>query len=460
MSNPEMKGAAGSTYRSALQELYGLGKFGIKLGLHNIFSLLKSLDDPHHTFPSIHVAGSNGKGSTAACLAAVLQAAGFRVGLYTSPHLVDFRERIRVDGKLISPGGVVRLWKQVRPRVRELKATYFEAVTAMAFEHFRARKVDVAVVEVGLGGRLDATNVLLPDVAVITNISREHTQWLGTRLDKIAREKAGIVKEGIPVVCAETRKTPLEAIRRICRRQKAPLHLVDEELSWEVQKVSPGGTDLLVKSPGEDCGQLHLSLAGRHQVRNGMTALLTVQILRNIGWKISFEAVRTGFNLVNWPGRLQVVRESPLVLLDVAHNPAGSKALSVVLRELLPDKKIRFVFGVQEDKEHGVMIKYLAPLAEEFYLTQAQWKGAEDPQELAREVKAVGVSFRVHPRVKDAVRAAVTRALCPDDIRAFGQEDQSGMEKKLEAIWDREVVCITGSHFVVGEAMEVLGVRA
>ncbi|MCK4272711.1 bifunctional folylpolyglutamate synthase/dihydrofolate synthase, partial [bacterium] len=380
MSKPEMKGRVSPTYQSVLQELYGLGKFGIKLGLHNVFSLLKSLDDPHHTFPSIHLAGSNGKGSTAACLAAVLQAAGFRVGLYTSPHLVDFRERIRVDGKLISPGGVVRLWKQVRPRVRELRATYFEAVTAMAFEHFRARKVDVAVVEVGLGGRLDATNVLLPDVVVITNISREHTQWLGTRLDKIAREKAGIVKEGIPVVCAETRKTPLGVIRRICLRQKAPLRLVDEELSWQVQKVSLGGTDLLVKFEGKDCGQFHLSLAGRHQVRNGMTALLAVQVMRNIGWQISFEAVHTGFNLVHWPGRLQVVRESPLVLLDVAHNPAGSKALSLALRELLPDRKIRFVFGVREDKERGFMIRHLSPLAEEFYLTQAQWKGAEDPQ--------------------------------------------------------------------------------
>jgi dihydrofolate synthase/folylpolyglutamate synthase len=430
-----MKGPSSSVYHVTLQELYGLGKFGIKLGLANITTLLQRLNDPHRQWLSIHIAGSNGKGSVAALLAAALQAAGHCVGLYTSPHLVDFEERIRVNGRPISRQAVVHLWRQIRPWVRKLRATYFEAVTAMAFEHFRAKKIDVAVVEVGLGGRLDATNVLQPHLSVITNISREHTRWLGTRLEQIAREKAGIVKGGAPVVCAETRKTPLGVIRGICRRNQASFHLVDEEMSWEIMKADLAGTVLLVRSVGENFGKLHLGLAGRHQVRNGLAALLSLQVLRSIGWNIPIEAMIGGLRDVHWPGRLQMVREHPLVLLDVAHNPAGTKALVTALREFLPDKKICFVFGVQEDKEHGIMIRHLAPLAEKMFLTQAQWKGAEDPKELAREAKGAGVSFHVKHRVDDAVAFTLQQANAQD------------------------VVCITGSHFVVGEAMVALDVR-
>jgi len=435
MNEAEMKGASCPAYQGALQELYGLGKFGIKLGLDNISSLLQSLGNPHHQWPSIHIAGSNGKGSTAAFLDAALRAAGHRVGLYTSPHLVDFRERIRVDGKPISRQAVVRFWQRVKPRGRKLKATYFEVVTAMAFEHFRAKKVDVAVVEVGLGGRLDATNVLLPQVAVITNISQEHTRWLGTVLEEIAGEKAGIVKEGSTVICAEAQEGPLDVIRGMCDQHNASLHLLDRELRWEIQKATLTGTDLLVRSDDEDYGSLHLGLAGRHQVRNGLTALLTLQIMRDNGWQVPDGAIKKGFRDIYWPGRLQGVRESPMALLDVAHNPAGTMALNDALREFLPHRRILFVFGVQDDKEHRAMIGHLASLAEGLFLTQAQMKGAEDPKELAREAEEAGVPFQIHPRVKEAVTAAIAQA------------------------GPRDVVCITGSHFVVGEAMTALGVR-
>jgi len=430
-----MKGTASSAYQSTLQELYSLGKFGIKLGLDHITSLLQILDNPHQKFPSIHVAGSNGKGSVAAFLEAALRAAGCRVGLYTSPHLVDFRERIRVNGRPISHRGVVAFWQKMKPWARRLKATYFEVVTAMAFEHFRSQQVEMAIVEVGLGGRLDATNVLLPHTVVITTISREHTQWLGTRLEQIAREKAGIIKEGSPVVCAENKKTALGVIRRACRRKRANLHLVDEELRWEIEEASLDGTDVLIKGDHGYYGSLYLGLAGRHQVRNAMTALLSLQVLRNIGWEISMRAVRQGFSLVHWPGRLQVVRESPMILLDVAHNPAGIKALSAALREFLPNRKICFALGVQEDKEHRKMIRHIAPMAKMMLLTQAQWKGAENPKKLAREVKDTGVPVQIKTRVKDAV-SAVLKQTAPEDV-----------------------ICITGSHFVVGEAMVALGVR-
>jgi dihydrofolate synthase/folylpolyglutamate synthase len=436
MSENEMKDAIGIIYQGVLRELYHLGKFGVKLGLDNISSLLQVLDNPHQKFPSIHLAGSNGKGSTAAFLEAALRAAGYRVGLYTSPHLVDFRERIRVDGKPISQGDVVGFWRKTKPWVRRLKATYFEVVTAMAFEHFRSQQVEIAVVEVGLGGRLDATNVLLPHVVVITNISREHTRWLGTRLDKIAREKAGIIKEGTPVICAETRRTPLGVIRRVCSRKKANLHLVDEELHWEIEEVTFDGTDLLIKDDHGYYGSLYLGLAGRHQVRNAMTALLSLEVLRNIGWGIPMRAVRQGFSLVHWPGRMQVVRESPMILLDVAHNPAGTKALSAALQEFLPQEKICFIFGVQEEKEHRKMLRHLAPMAEKMLLTRAQWKSALDPKELAREAQKAGVPFQVKVRVRDAVLTALKHAD------------------------PKDAICITGSHYVVGEAMEALGLRA
>jgi dihydrofolate synthase/folylpolyglutamate synthase len=430
-----MKGTASSAYKNTLQELYSLGRFGIKLGLDNISALLESLGNPHHDWPSIHIAGSNGKGSVAAFLDASLRAAGYRVGLYTSPHLVDFRERIRVNGKPIPAQRMIQLWRRIRPQVRKRKATYFEAVTAMAFAYFQTQQVEVAVVEVGLGGRLDATNVLLPHAVVITNISREHTQWLGTRLDKIAREKAGIIKEGTPVICAETRKTPLGVIRKACHRKRANLHLVDEELRWEIEEASLDGTDVLIKGDHGYYGSLYLGLAGRHQARNAMTALLSLQVLRNLGWEVSMGAVRQGFSFVHWPGRLQMVRESPMILLDVAHNPAGTEALSAALQEFLPQEKICFVFGVQEDKEHRKMIRHLAPLAKMMLLTQAKWKGAEGPKKLAREAKEIGAFFQIRTRVKGALSAA---------LKQTGPED---------------VVCITGSHFVVGEAMEALGVR-
>lgn len=435
MREAEMRGEIDSAYQSTLQELYGLGKFGIKLGLNNISSLLQDLDNPHQQWSSIHVAGSNGKGSTAALLDAALRAAGRRVALYTSPHLVDFRERIRVDGKPISHEQVVQLWQQIRPRVRELRATFFEAVTAMAFSHFRAEKVHIAVVEVGLGGRLDATNVLIPELSVITNIAQEHTQWLGTELEQIACEKAGIVKKGSTVVCGEGPGGPLDVIQRACKREEASLHLVDGELRWRVQQTALEGSILEVRSKKEDYGLMHLGLAGKHQVRNGLTALLALETMGTRGWETPNSAIEEGFRTVRWPGRLQVVGKSPMVLLDVAHNPAGTKALSDALRAFLPRRRIHFVFGVQEEKEYRTMIGQLVPLAEGFFLTQAQWKGAAQPEELAREVRVAEVPFQIHPQVKEAVLTAL---------------DQAG---------PKDVVCVTGSHFVVGEAMEALGVR-
>jgi dihydrofolate synthase/folylpolyglutamate synthase len=428
-----MRSAPSKAYQRTLRQLYRLGQFGVKLGLENISALLDDLGDPHNAFPSIHIAGSNGKGSVAVLLATALQAAGNRVGLYTSPHLVDFRERIRIDGECISRRNVIGLWDRLRPRVRQLKATYFETVTAMAFEYFRSRNVDIAVVETGLGGRLDATNVLLPHAAVITNISREHTRWLGKRLEQIAREKGGIIKEGVPVICAETKKTPCKVIDRICRRRKASLHRVDEELRWEVEEASLDGSDLFVWVDGQGYGSLYLGLPGTHQVRNAMTALLTLLVLGNIGWEVPLRAIRTGFALAQWPGRLQVVQHDPLVLMDVAHNPDGCRNLKEAIREYIPGRKVSFVFGVQEDKEVQAMIRHLAPVAERFYLTRASWKGAADPKTLARAVKERGLDCLTYPRVHRALRAAI------------GSPE--------------EIVCVTGSHYVVGEAMEELGIQ-
>ena len=441
-----MRSTPSSNYEQTLRQLYRLGRFGVKLGLQNITALLEELGRPHNAFSSIHIAGSNGKGSVAALLATALQAAGNRVGLYTSPHLVDFRERIRVDGVDISRQSVVRLWERLRPTVRKRKATYFETVTAMAFEHFRSRDVDIAVVETGLGGRLDATNVLLPHAAVITNVTREHTQWLGKRLEQIAREKGGIIKEGVPVICAESKKTPLKVIERICRRQQASLHRVDEELRWEVEEASLDGTDVVVWLEGQGYGSLYLGLPGDHQVRNGMTALLTLLVLGNIGWHIPLRAIRTGFALAHWPGRLQVVRYDPLVLLDVAHNPDGCRQLKKAIREFFPGRKVSFVLGIQEDKETDAMIRHLAPVAERFYLTKASWKGAAKPANLARLVKDRGLPCRTYPRVRDALRAAI------------GPLERLSIRAGLVPP-DEEIVCVTGSHYVVGEAMEALGIR-
>ena len=334
--------------------LKSLQKFGVNLGLDRINFLLARLGAPHQKFRSIHIAGTNGKGSTAAMIASILKEAGYKVGLYTSPHLFDFRERIQINGQMISRQD----FEQGLKLVKALKGqpTVFEALTAVAFWYFARQKVDYAVVEVGLGGRLDATNVLFPLVSVITNIDYEHTEILGKTLAKIAAEKAAIIKSRVPVVTAEIKQEPLRVIREVSR-----LH------GSRLIEVGSGVRGLLDVGLEVGCG-----MVGEHQKQNAACA---VQAIKAANIKVSKRIISSGLKKVSWPGRFQIIAKKPLVIVDGAHNPAGIKRLRVTIEERFKHK-FTVIFGCQKTKDSKKMIQTIKPIAHKLIITQSSHQQA------------------------------------------------------------------------------------
>ncbi len=421
------------TYAEATAFLYGLRRFGWRPGLATIERLVALLGDPQAGIPFIHVAGTNGKGSTAAMLDAMFRAAGRRTGLYTSPHLLSFTERIRVNGEPINEAEIVAL-------TRELKAlcsahfalattapagdrlphpTFFELTTAMAFLHFRRRAVDAAVIEVGLGGRLDATNVIEPRVAVITNIALEHEQYLGRTLAEIAGEKAGIIKARVPVVTA-ARGDALEVIRRRAAQLQACVIFVPDAYRWEVRASGLGGHTVDLDGPRRRYDALHIALPGRHQVENAVLAVATAEAAQDQGLWLDAAAIRRGLAEVVWPGRLQVVEDGPRIILDGAHNPAGAEALAAFLAEHRAALgRLILVFGVLQDKDWTTMLRRLAPLADAIVLTHPPTERGADPAVLA---PAVGhhASVSVAADVERALAQARQAARADDTILVAG----------------------------------------
>lgn len=338
--------------------LESLERFGINLGLERITHLLKTLGNPQTKFKSIHIAGTNGKGSTAAMIASILKEAGYRVGLYTSPHLFDYTERIKINGKDISMVDFHTGLKLVQKKASKLKnkPTVFEALTAVAFWYFAKKKVDFAIVEVGLGGRLDATNVLTPLVSIITNIDYEHTKILGKTLAKIAGEKAAIIKAGVPVVTAEEKPEPLKVIKSVCEKNHNLLISVNRKQELGNRKQEIGNSNLL----------------GKHQIINAACADVAVRLA---GIKVSRSAIKKGFQKAKWPGRFQIISKKPYMIVDGAHNPAGIKALNVTIQELF-SKKFTIIFGCQKDKDYRKMLKELKPIASRIIVTKSSHKQA------------------------------------------------------------------------------------
>jgi dihydrofolate synthase/folylpolyglutamate synthase len=339
--------------------LQSLEKFGIHLGLERITYLLDKLGNPHLDFQSLHIAGTNGKGSTAVMIASILKEAGYKVGLYTSPHLFDYRERIRINGRDISRWNMeegVRRVKRAAEGLRRDKRgtpTIFEVLTAAAFWHFAKNRVDYAVVEVGLGGRLDATNVITPLVSVITNIDLEHTEVLGRTLAKIADEKSAIIRSGIPVVTAETKAEPLKVIKKTAERQGALLLKVESRQ----EKVDSR------------------NLIGPHQQLNAACAIAAVRLA---GITVTRGQIKRGLKKAEWPGRFQVVSRKPLVIVDGAHNPAGAKVLRVTIQERFPGR-FTIIFGCQQTKDHKSVLRELKPIAGNIIVTRSSHKQAQDP---------------------------------------------------------------------------------
>jgi dihydrofolate synthase/folylpolyglutamate synthase len=412
--------------------------------------LTKHLGNPHLKFPSIHIAGSNGKGSVAAMLESILSASGYRTGLYTSPHLVDYRERIRIGEELIDKGFLLDFVNGLKEEIDKNGYTFFEVTTALAFSYFADKKVDIAVLETGLGGRLDATNIVTPLISIITDISLEHTDHLGTTLPQIAFEKAGIIKNKVPTITAADDPQVLQVIKNVCEEKKSSLSVIDIDTSISDEKLFPlpRGERERLKIPPEagvknlrihkfsldqtifDFGpykNLKLNLGGGHQVTNACLAIFAIEKLKEMGWKIKIKALRNGLKDVNWRGRLEIFRRNPLTLLDVAHNPAGIKALIDALDEFFPKKTIIFIFGVMADKNYPLMLKEICRKAKFILLTKPDYKRAADPELLEKVIIKENKPYEILPQIKQAYIFALKNAKSED------------------------VICITGSHFTVGE---------
>ncbi len=425
------------SYNNIIDYLYSLQSVGIKLGLDNISALLGRLDNPHRAFHSIHIAGTNGKGSTAAMVASMLESAGVSTGLFTSPHLLSFTERIRVDGAEVTEREVVELAQRVREAAHGLNPTFFEVVTAMAFVHFRERKVRWAVVETGLGGRLDSTNVIVPEMSVITPISMDHMEFLGTTLAEVASEKAGIIKPGVPVVSAPQEPEALLELREAAARESSELHLLEEDFSYKLENAEPGRISLTYSDDGLSVPGIEVPLSGEHQAMNAAVAVrafaLAAKVLA-LGQEEMVSAVRQGLKGLKWPGRLELVAKDPPVYLDGAHNPAASLALAreLLKRPVAPSEETVLVLGVMKDKDVEGLIRPLLPLAGEIICTAPAYGRATSPEELAGAVSALGHKARAVHGVNNAL----------DEARALGK-----------------TVLVTGSFYTAGEALEALGVK-
>jgi dihydrofolate synthase/folylpolyglutamate synthase len=403
------------TYPEAIQFLYGLQIFGANFGLENTLKLAALAGNPQEKLRFIHVAGTNGKGSTCAMLESIYRASGLRVGLFTSPHLVSFRERIQFNRQLIPEAEVVRLVEELREANKENDATLFEFATAMALKFFAEQKCDLVIWETGLGGRLDATNIVTPLASVVTNIAYDHQQWLGDTLEKIAAEKAGIIKPGIPVVTATDELSALAVIEKIAREKNAPLTI-----------VTVGDVQLRLAET------LAPPLLGEHQKLNTALALATVEVLqRQI--PVAREKICEGLANVNWSGRLQLIQKpnGQVFLLDGAHNIAGAKVLRAAVVKNFPAAKRTLILGILQDKNWRQVCETLAPLASRIIAVPVSSERTARPNELVEACRSVNPAA---------------------EIIAY-----SSLNEALKKAVGDDFVIVTGSLYLVGEALEIFG---
>jgi dihydrofolate synthase / folylpolyglutamate synthase len=432
-----------SSYQKTIDYLYGLQKHGIKLALSNSRTLMEVMGNPHKKFRSVHIAGTNGKGSTSAFLAGMLTAAGYRVGLYTSPHLVSFTERLRIDNVQISEQKVVELARRVREGSRgvpaadgvkslNLNPTFFEVTTAMAFSWFAEESIDIAVVEVGMGGRLDSTNVITPLVSVITNIDLEHTEFLGGTLELIAREKAGIIKSGVPVVTGAIQPPVIEVIEREAAAKHARVYRLTKD--FIAQNIFHDRTQVFdYRGMQASYSKMCITMQGRYQVNNACLAIAAAECMRNEGITIAEPALRRGLEQTRWEGRLELVAQKPDIFLDGAHNPASAKMLAGAVREMKSAyRRMTLVVGILSDKDYRGILAELVPLAEHVIVTRPQYSRAMDVQALASEIR------ELHSAVTttEAVGHAIVKA------REISTAD--------------DLILVTGSLYVVGDARAVI----
>jgi dihydrofolate synthase/folylpolyglutamate synthase len=418
-------------FQQSLDYLYGLQKYGIKFGLNCTENLLERVGNPHRKTRFIHIAGTNGKGSTAAILSRILFNHGVKVGLYTSPHLVRFTERFRLNDKEVSAERILRVFEEIRATldVRQ-PPTFFETVTAMAFLYFAEEQADFVIAETGLGGRLDATNVISPEVSVITNVGFDHQEFLGSTLSSITREKAGIIKQGVPVVTGALQPVAQGILKTTCMNKAAPLYRF--KYDFRVRQKSNGSFQY--RGIKRQLPSLSLNLRGSHQVGNAALALATLEILeqkRLISlWP---ELIERAVREVRWPARLEVLETSPTIVLDGAHNPQGAESLRDALKESFTYKKLHLVMGIMADKDILGILRRLLPMAETAIFTRPRYARAANPDDIRKMARPYIQKYYVISDSASAIQEA--RHLAgPDDL-----------------------ICITGSLYFAGEVKQIFG---
>jgi len=427
-------GDRGSSYDQTIQYLYDrlpvfhqTGSSAYKPGLENSIQLMNALGNPQNKYRTIHIAGTNGKGSVSHMLAAVLQQAGYKTGLYTSPHLVDFRERIRVNGEMIEQQYVVDFVEQHKSLFDVIEPSFFEATMAMAFDYFNHCDVDVAVIEVGLGGRLDSTNIITPELSVITNISYDHMSFLGNTLDKIAFEKAGIIKRNIPVVIGESLPETINVFELKSLRENAPIFYAEDFIQLEFMKFENN----CMKVETSDKHTYKVGLCGNYQLKNIATALTAIDQLNKLNFIISTHAIEEGLEnvikITGLQGRWQILQKVPLIIADTGHNEGGFKYIVQQLKAQTY-KTLRIIIGMVNDKDIQAVLALL-PVDAQYYFTRASIERALPSEELKLNAEKYGLKGQAYLSVLEAVNAAKTDAAADD------------------------LIFIGGSNFVVGEVL-------
>lgn len=400
-----------------------IGAAAYKEDLDNTIYLCKKLGDPHKKFKSIHVAGTNGKGSVSHMLAAIFQTAGYKTGLHTSPHLKDFRERIKINGEMIDEQSVIEFTEKIKPVIEEIDPSFFEITVAMAFDYFANQQVDIAIIEVGLGGRLDSTNVITPEVSVITNIGFDHMNFLGNTLEKIAGEKAGIIKQETPVVIGEALPETQPVFEKIASEKKAPIYFANHQrqaVNWKWEKYE---LKIEVAEKNKtDHHVYHLDLQGIYQAKNLLTVLETCSILEQKGWKINESIIHDSLKqvkkLTGLHGRWEIIHHSPDIILDVAHNADGIKQLLEQV-EVTDHRELHIIIGMVKDKEIDTILNLL-PKTAYYYFTQATIPRSLDAESLKLKAESIGLKGKAYPDVNAALKEAKLKAQKNDLIIVFG----------------------------------------
>jgi dihydrofolate synthase / folylpolyglutamate synthase len=442
-------------FQESVRYLFSLGRelaaptqaAAAKFNLENITILAESLGHPEQKYPSAHIAGTNGKGSTAAFLESILRQAGYRTGLYTSPHLERINERIRVNGEEIADAAFADIFSRIHSVIEGLLAdgtlrahpTFFECVTVTAFAYFAEAGVRFAVFETGLGGRLDSTNIITPQVSIITRIDFDHENFLGHSLREIAAEKAGIVKPGVPVIIAEQHDEALQVLLAKAHKSGAPVVETDTAFSIESSQMKDGRVRALIREiAGGNKYQLFPQLAGRFQLQNALNAAAAVRVLQSQGFKIADNAIEQGIATAIWPGRIEKVHSNPDIYLDGAHNPSAARELAIFLEENVRGKKLIIIFGALRDKAVDEIAGILFPLASEVIFTQPNTSRSISGSQLAEIAGHHAAHYKIIPDAEKAIESTMVEAV-PNDA-----------------------ICITGSLYLVGQLRHhwQTGVRA